>query len=95
MKVLHIEDSGVSFEKCVLTRFHTKLLDNTFCAKGPVIDRIFMWIHCLVKCHFKTLIYQTVKTHLTLHVYLIPSYKRKVRYTSTEHVKDGQMFYKM
>ncbi|KAI7814343.1 NACHT, LRR and PYD domains-containing protein 1 homolog [Triplophysa rosa] len=68
VQVLHAEDSAVSFEKCVLTRFHAKLLDNTFSAKGLVM-RI---IHLLVKLHCKTLIYQTVKTHLTLHVYLIP-----------------------
>ncbi|KAA0722774.1 hypothetical protein E1301_Tti022108 [Triplophysa tibetana] len=69
VRVLRVEDSVVSFEKCVLTRSHAKLLDNKFSAKGLVMRIRNQKVHC------KTLIYQTIKTHLTLHVYLIPDDK--------------------
>ncbi|XP_056594449.1 NACHT, LRR and PYD domains-containing protein 1 homolog [Triplophysa dalaica] len=78
--VLRVEDNAVSFEKCVLTRFHAKLLDNTFSAKGLVM-RI---LHLFGKVHCKTLIYQTVKTHLTLHVYLIPDDKHMIKAVNEE-----------
>nr|XP_055074330.1 NACHT, LRR and PYD domains-containing protein 1 homolog [Misgurnus anguillicaudatus] len=70
VKVLHVEDNGVSLEKCELTRFHAKLLDNTFSVKG-----LLVWMGFPVNIHCQTLIYQTGKTHLTLHVYLIPNDK--------------------
>ncbi|XP_065150197.1 uncharacterized protein [Paramisgurnus dabryanus] len=68
VKVLHVKDSGVSLEKCELTRFHAKLLDNNFSLKGLLVRMGFP-----VNIHCQTLIYQTRKTHLTLHVYLIPN----------------------
>ncbi|KAA0722781.1 Histone H2B 1/2 [Triplophysa tibetana] len=80
VRVLRVEDSAVSFEKCVLTRSHAKLLDNTFSAKGLVM-RI---LHLFVKVHCKTLIYQTIKTHLTLHVYLIPDDKHMIKTVKEE-----------
>ncbi|XP_051555864.1 NACHT, LRR and PYD domains-containing protein 1 homolog [Myxocyprinus asiaticus] len=80
VKVLHVEDSGVYFEECTLTRFHAKLLDHSFSPKGLLVRRGFtVYYHC------ETLIYRTLKSHLTLHVYLIPSDKQmKVAVTKKE-----------
>ncbi|XP_051988687.1 NACHT, LRR and PYD domains-containing protein 1 homolog [Xyrauchen texanus] len=71
VKVLHVEDSGVYFEECSLTRFHAKLLDLSFSPKGLLLRKGYtVFYHC------ETLIYHTLKSHLTLHVYLIPSDKQ-------------------
>lgn len=70
-RILHVEDSGISFEKCKLTRFHAKLLDHTFSPKGVLVRNGLS-----VNYHCEALIYQTLKSHLTLHVYLIPSDKK-------------------
>ncbi|XP_056318471.1 sterile alpha motif domain-containing protein 9 [Danio aesculapii] len=80
VRILHVEDSGVSFEKCKLTRFHAKLLDHTFSPKG-----LLMKSGRSVNYHCETLIYQTLKSHLTLHVYLIPSDKKMI-----EAVKENE-----
>ncbi|XP_042617158.1 NACHT, LRR and PYD domains-containing protein 1 homolog isoform X2 [Cyprinus carpio] len=56
VKVVHVEDSGISFETKGL------LLRNGFS----------VYYHC------ETLIYETQKSYLTLHVYLIPSEKKMI-----------------
>ncbi|XP_073693626.1 NACHT, LRR and PYD domains-containing protein 1 homolog isoform X2 [Garra rufa] len=70
VRVVHVEDSGISFEKCKLTRFHAKLLNQSFSPKGLLLRSGFS-----VKYHCETRIYKTQKSYLTLHLYLIPSDK--------------------
>uniref|UniRef100_A0A8C1UU47 FIIND domain-containing protein n=1 Tax=Cyprinus carpio TaxID=7962 RepID=A0A8C1UU47_CYPCA len=79
VKVVHVEDSGISFEKCTLTRFHAKLLNQSFSPKGLLLRNGFsVYYHC------ETLIYETQKSYLTLHVYLIPSEKKMIEVSDIE-----------
>ncbi|XP_036439130.1 NACHT, LRR and PYD domains-containing protein 1 homolog isoform X2 [Colossoma macropomum] len=67
VRVLHVEDAGVSLEKCELSCFSAKLLHPTFSPKGVLVRSGFP-----VKAHCEVLIYCTSTAHLTLHVYLVP-----------------------
>ncbi|XP_049321714.1 NACHT, LRR and PYD domains-containing protein 1 homolog [Astyanax mexicanus] len=66
VRVLDVQDDGMFLEKCELTRFHAKLLHPTFSPKGFLIRSGFP-----VKVHCEVLIYQTLTSLLTLHVYLV------------------------
>ncbi|XP_017578464.1 NACHT, LRR and PYD domains-containing protein 1 homolog [Pygocentrus nattereri] len=67
IRVLHVEDAGVTLEKCELSCFSAKLLHPTFSPKGVLVRSGFP-----VKAHCEVLIYCTSTAHLTLHVYLVP-----------------------
>ncbi|XP_059361672.1 NACHT, LRR and PYD domains-containing protein 1 homolog [Carassius carassius] len=82
VRVIHVEESGISFEKCTLTRFHAKLLNHSFSPKGLLLRSGFsVYYHC------ETLIYETQKSYLTLHVYLIPSEKKIIEAAENNEVK--------
>ncbi|XP_058617607.1 NACHT, LRR and PYD domains-containing protein 1 homolog [Onychostoma macrolepis] len=82
VRVLHVEDCGLSLEKCTLTRFHGKLLHHSFSPKGLLLRSGFS-----VNYHCETLIYETQKTYLTLHVYLIPSEKNMIEAVENTEIK--------
>ncbi|KAL7855720.1 hypothetical protein AOLI_G00193240 [Acnodon oligacanthus] len=67
VRVLDVQDSGMFLETCELTRFHAKLLHPTFSPKGFLARTGFP-----VKVHCEVLIYRTLISHLTLHIYLVP-----------------------
>ncbi|XP_026124426.1 NACHT, LRR and PYD domains-containing protein 1b allele 3 isoform X3 [Carassius auratus] len=82
VRVVHVEESGISFEKCTLTRFHAKLLNHYFSPKG-----VLLRIGFPVNYHCETLIYETQKSYLTLHVYLIPSEKKLIEAAENNEIK--------
>ena len=68
VRVLHVEDSGVSIEQVdEVTRFHVKILHPTFSAKGVLVRSGFP-----LKVHCDLLLYQAKAAFLTLHAYLVP-----------------------
>ncbi|XP_016404458.1 NACHT, LRR and PYD domains-containing protein 1a-like isoform X1 [Sinocyclocheilus rhinocerous] len=82
VRVVHVEDSGISFEKCTITRFHAKLLNHSFSPKGVLLRSGFS-----VNYHCETFIYETQKSFLTLHVYLIPSEKKMIEAVENNEIK--------
>uniref|UniRef100_A0A673VZS9 Sterile alpha motif domain-containing protein 9-like n=1 Tax=Salmo trutta TaxID=8032 RepID=A0A673VZS9_SALTR len=68
VRVLHVEDSGVSVEQVdEVTRFHVKILHPSFSPKGVLVRSGFP-----VKAHCDLLLYQANTAFLTLHAYLVP-----------------------
>ncbi|KAI4879009.1 hypothetical protein NFI96_006820 [Prochilodus magdalenae] len=67
VRVLHVEEAGVSIEPCQLSCHSAGLLHPTFSPRGVLVRTGFS-----VKAHCEVLIYCTLTAHLTLHVYLVP-----------------------
>ncbi|XP_034149385.1 sterile alpha motif domain-containing protein 9-like isoform X2 [Esox lucius] len=69
MRILHVEDSGMSVEKVhEVTRFHAKLFHPTFSPKGVLLRSGFP-----LKVHCDLMVYLSKNQHLSLRTYLIPS----------------------
>eukprot|EP00063_Salmo_salar_P087902 XP_014062737.1 PREDICTED: NACHT, LRR and PYD domains-containing protein 1-like isoform X2 [Salmo salar] len=67
VRVLHVEDSGVSIEQVdKVTRFHVKILHPSFSLRGVVLQTLGCSVHCDLQ------IYRARTAHLTLHAYLMP-----------------------
>ncbi|KAI4898164.1 hypothetical protein NFI96_028746 [Prochilodus magdalenae] len=67
VRVLHVEEAGVSIEPCQLSCHSAGLLHPRFSPRGVLVRTGFS-----VKAHCEVLIYCTLTAHLTLHVYLVP-----------------------
>ncbi|KAI4898739.1 hypothetical protein NFI96_032705, partial [Prochilodus magdalenae] len=67
VRVLHVEEAGVSIEPCQLSCHSAGLLHSRFSPRGVLVRTGFS-----VKAHCEVLIYCTLTAHLTLHVYLVP-----------------------
>ncbi len=67
VKVLSIEDEGITVEPVQLTRFHAKILQPSFSIKTLIISWIIGWDE-----HCDLLLYMRSKAPLILHVYLFP-----------------------
>ncbi|KTF89848.1 hypothetical protein cypCar_00038310, partial [Cyprinus carpio] len=67
VKVLSIEDEGITTEPVQLTRFHAKIVQPFFSLKTLIIRRIMRWNE-----HCDLLLYMRSKAPLILHVYLFP-----------------------
>uniref|UniRef100_A0A672QZU8 FIIND domain-containing protein n=1 Tax=Sinocyclocheilus grahami TaxID=75366 RepID=A0A672QZU8_SINGR len=77
IKVLSVEEEGISFESVELTRFHAKILQPSFSPKTVLIK-----LRILVKVHCDLLIFMTQKNPIILHVYFFPSdllFKEKIK----------------
>ncbi|KAL0994860.1 hypothetical protein UPYG_G00128230 [Umbra pygmaea] len=69
MRILHVEDSGMSVEKLhEVTRFHAKILKPTFSPKGVLLRSGFP-----LKVHCDLMVYLLKTEHLSLRTYLFPS----------------------
>uniref|UniRef100_A0A9J8CA18 Uncharacterized protein n=1 Tax=Cyprinus carpio carpio TaxID=630221 RepID=A0A9J8CA18_CYPCA len=68
IKVLSVEDEGISLESVELTRFHAKVLQPSFSPKT-----VLMKLGISVKVHCDLLILMTQKNPIILHVYFFPS----------------------
>ncbi|KAG9260044.1 caspase recruitment domain-containing protein 8-like [Astyanax mexicanus] len=85
VKLLHLEDLGLSLEKCQLSTFHAVLPHNNFIPQGVVVSSKYP-----VNVHCDVVIYRTSAAHLTLHVYLVPwdwSIKESVEKREKDSVK--------
>uniref|UniRef100_A0A8C2CWC1 NACHT domain-containing protein n=1 Tax=Cyprinus carpio TaxID=7962 RepID=A0A8C2CWC1_CYPCA len=67
VKVLSVEDEGMSLESVELTRFHAKVLQPSFSPK-----KVLMKLGIAVKVHCDLLIFMTHKDPIILHVYFLP-----------------------
>ncbi len=67
VKVLSVEDEGITVEPVQLTRFHAKILQPSFSIKTLIIRRIMRWNE-----HCNLLLYMRSRAPLILHVYLFP-----------------------
>ncbi|XP_059358628.1 NACHT, LRR and PYD domains-containing protein 1 homolog [Carassius carassius] len=67
VKVLNIEDEGISLESVELTRFHAKVLQPSFSPKT-----VLMKLGIAVKVHCDLFIFMTHKDPIILHVYFLP-----------------------
>ncbi|KAL0201454.1 hypothetical protein M9458_004641, partial [Cirrhinus mrigala] len=77
VKVLNVEDDGLTFESVELTRFHAKILQPYFSPKT-----VLMKLGISVKVHCDLLIFMTQKIPIILHVYFFPSdslFKEKIK----------------
>uniref|UniRef100_A0A673N3C5 FIIND domain-containing protein n=1 Tax=Sinocyclocheilus rhinocerous TaxID=307959 RepID=A0A673N3C5_9TELE len=77
IKVLSVEEEGISFESVELTRFHAKILQPSFSPKTVLIK-----LRISVKVHCDLLIFMTQKNPIILHVYFFPSdllFKEKIK----------------
>uniref|UniRef100_A0A8C2GIS9 Uncharacterized protein n=1 Tax=Cyprinus carpio TaxID=7962 RepID=A0A8C2GIS9_CYPCA len=77
VKVLSVEDEGISLESVELTRFHAKVLQPSFSPKT-----VLMKLGISVKVHCDLLIFMTQKNPIILHVYFFPSdslFKEKIK----------------
>ncbi|XP_016147303.1 NACHT, LRR and PYD domains-containing protein 1b allele 2-like [Sinocyclocheilus grahami] len=77
VKVLNVEDDGLTFESVELTRFHAKILQPYFSPKT-----VLMKLGIPVKVHCDLLIFMTHKNPIILHVYFFPSdsvFKEKIK----------------
>lgn len=77
VKVLNIEDAGLTLESVELTRFHAKILQPYFSPKT-----VLMKLGLPVKVHCDLLIFMTQKNPIILHVYFFPSdslFKEKIK----------------
>ncbi|XP_052405496.1 NACHT, LRR and PYD domains-containing protein 1 homolog isoform X1 [Carassius gibelio] len=77
VKVLSVEDEGISLESVELTRFHAKILKPSFSPKT-----MLMKLGISVKVHCDLLIFMTQKNPIILHVYFFPSdslFKEKIK----------------
>lgn len=77
VKVLSVEDEGISLESVELTRFHAKVLQPSFSPKT-----VLMKLGISVKVHCDLLILMTQKNPIILHVYFFPSdslFKEKIK----------------
>ncbi|XP_050992889.1 NACHT, LRR and PYD domains-containing protein 1 homolog [Labeo rohita] len=77
VKVLSVEDDGLTFESVELTRFHAKILQPYFSPKT-----VLMKLGISVKVHCDLLIFMTQKIPIILHVYFFPSdslFKEKIK----------------
>uniref|UniRef100_A0A674BHT8 FIIND domain-containing protein n=1 Tax=Salmo trutta TaxID=8032 RepID=A0A674BHT8_SALTR len=72
MKILHVEEHGVSLEEVhEVTRFHAKILHPKFSAISVILSYIFSWN---VDVHCELMLYLTVmKETLIPRLYLFPS----------------------
>ncbi|RXN04928.1 LRR and PYD domains-containing 1b allele 5-like protein [Labeo rohita] len=68
VKVLHVKDGTVSFERCELSGSHAKILNPTFSCVAIVVEA---QRYNNMKFQCETLIYRNRKASLNLHVYLI------------------------
>ncbi|XP_023827076.1 NACHT, LRR and PYD domains-containing protein 1 homolog isoform X2 [Salvelinus sp. IW2-2015] len=67
VRVLHVEDRGVSIEQVdKVTRFHVKILHPSFSLRGVILQALGCSVHCDLQ------IYRARTAHLTLHAYLMP-----------------------
>ncbi len=67
VKVLSVEDEGITVEPVQLTRFHAKILQPSFSIKTLIISWIMGWDE-----HCDLLLYMRSEVPLILHVYLFP-----------------------
>ncbi len=67
VKVLSVEDEGITVEPVQLTRFHAKILQPSFSIKTLIISWIMGWNE-----HCNLLLYMRSRAPLILHVYLFP-----------------------
>ncbi|XP_058614840.1 protein NLRC3-like isoform X2 [Onychostoma macrolepis] len=67
VKVLSVEDEGITVEPVQLTRFHAKILQPSFSIKTLIISWIMGWNE-----HCDILLFMRPKAPLILHVYLFP-----------------------
>uniref|UniRef100_A0A8C1D5D3 Uncharacterized protein n=1 Tax=Cyprinus carpio carpio TaxID=630221 RepID=A0A8C1D5D3_CYPCA len=67
IKVLSVEEEGISLESVELTRFHAKILQPYFSPKT-----VLMKLGIAVKVHCDLLIFMTHKDPIILHVYFFP-----------------------
>ncbi|XP_073705456.1 NACHT, LRR and PYD domains-containing protein 1 homolog [Garra rufa] len=77
VKVLSVENEGISLESVELTRFHAKVLQPSFSPKT-----VLMKLRILVKVHCDLLIFLTQKNPVILHVYFFPSdsfFRKKIK----------------
>uniref|UniRef100_A0A9J8AAW2 NACHT domain-containing protein n=2 Tax=Cyprinus carpio carpio TaxID=630221 RepID=A0A9J8AAW2_CYPCA len=77
VKVLSVEDEGISLESVELTRFHAKILKPSFSPKT-----VLMKLGISVKVHCDLLIFMIQKSPIILHVYFFPSdslFKEKIK----------------
>uniref|UniRef100_A0A4W5K4P1 FIIND domain-containing protein n=1 Tax=Hucho hucho TaxID=62062 RepID=A0A4W5K4P1_9TELE len=72
MKILHVEEHGVSLEEVhEVTRFHAKILHPKFSPISVILSYIFSW---KVEVHCELMLYLTVmKETLIPRLYLFPS----------------------
>ncbi|XP_045579013.1 NACHT, LRR and PYD domains-containing protein 1 homolog [Salmo salar] len=72
MKILHVEEHGVSLEEVhEVTRFHAKILHPKFSAISVILRYIFSWN---VDVHSELMLYLTVKKQTLIpRLYLFPS----------------------
>ncbi len=68
VKVLNVEDEGITVEPVQLTRFHAKILQPSFSIKTLIISWIMRWNE-----HCNLLLYMRSRAPLILHVYFFPS----------------------
>ncbi|XP_026076481.1 uncharacterized protein LOC113054908 isoform X2 [Carassius auratus] len=67
VKVLSVEDGGITMEPVQLTRFHAKIVQPSFSTTTLIIRRRMRWYE-----HCDLLIYMRSKAPFILHVYLFP-----------------------
>ncbi len=67
VKVLSVEDEGITIEPVQLTRFHAKIVQPSFSIKTLIIRWIMGWNE-----HCDLLLYMRSEVPLILHVYLFP-----------------------
>ncbi|XP_052459086.1 uncharacterized protein LOC128017684 isoform X6 [Carassius gibelio] len=67
IKVLSVEEDGISLESVELTRFHAKILQPYFSPKT-----VLMKLGIAVKVHCDLLIFMTNKDPIILHLYFFP-----------------------
>ncbi|KAI2643030.1 hypothetical protein H4Q32_027696 [Labeo rohita] len=88
VKVLHVKDGTVSFERCELSGSHAKILNPTFSCVAIVVEA---QRYNNMKFQCETLIYRNRKASLNLHVYLIVKDQKLKKDVEEKEIKNMEI----
>ncbi|XDV27988.1 hypothetical protein PO909_031417 [Leuciscus waleckii] len=86
VKLLSVENEGITLESVELTRFHARILQPYFSPKT-----VLMKLGIAVKVHCDLLIFMTKKNPIILHVYFFPSDSVFAKKIKTEEKPNHQI----
>ncbi|XP_045070251.1 protein NLRC3-like [Coregonus clupeaformis] len=88
MKILHVEEHGVSVEEVhEVTRFHAKILHPKFSAISVILSYIFSWN---IDVHCELMLYMTVKKETLIpRLYLFPSNPSQIQAVEQQEKSQG------
>ncbi|XP_067296602.1 NACHT, LRR and PYD domains-containing protein 1 homolog isoform X3 [Pseudorasbora parva] len=84
VKLLTVQEEGITTEPVQLTRFHAKIVQPSFSLKTLIISRIMRWYE-----HCDLLIYMPYKT--CLHVYIFPFDESEEKKIKMEEISSQQI----